>query len=177
MGLRGAGHRFMPNKLVFPGGAVDPGDATAAIAAPPRPEVLRLLERAAPPALAAALPVAAARELEEEAGLSLGQGPGQPPRLSGLDYLCRAVTPEAAPVRFDAHFFVADERETTGALAGSGELEDLRFYPVADALALDLAVATRGVLAKLLEWLAMSPEARAARAAAPTMRERVWQDV
>ena len=33
MGLRGAGHRFMPNRLVFPGGAVDPGDADAPAAA------------------------------------------------------------------------------------------------------------------------------------------------
>jgi len=29
MGLRGAGHRFMPNRLVFPGGAVDRADLDA----------------------------------------------------------------------------------------------------------------------------------------------------
>ena len=32
MGTRGAGHRFMPNRLVFPGGAVDRADATARVA-------------------------------------------------------------------------------------------------------------------------------------------------
>ena len=34
MGQRGAQASFMPSKVVFPGGAVDPGDATIPLAAP-----------------------------------------------------------------------------------------------------------------------------------------------
>ena len=81
MGLRAAGHRFMPYRLVFPGGGVDRGDATAPVASPLRPHVQALLEKAAKPSLARALAVAAARELEEEPGPTLGR----PPALDGLD--------------------------------------------------------------------------------------------
>ena len=95
MGMRGARHRFMPNRLVFPGGAVDPDDDAAPVAAELRPATIALLQRAASSALARALAVAAARELEEETGLTLGT----PPDLSGLGYLCRAVTPAGNPVR------------------------------------------------------------------------------
>lgn len=170
MGLRGAGHRFMPNRLVFPGGAVDAEDFSAAVASPLRPEVRRRLEVSAAPALALALGVAAARELWEETGLSLGT----PPQLGALDYLSRAITPPTSPVRFDARFFVVDEAAVSGTLAGSGELEDLRYFPLAEALLLDIATATRGVLDKLLEWLVMSPEQRAARRHTPVMTDRVW---
>ena len=151
MGLRGARHRFMPNRLVFPGGGVDPEDFAAPHATPLRPGVRAHLAAHGGDDLAGALAAAAARELEEETGLTLGH----PPRLDALDYLCRAVTPAANPVRFDARFLVVDETEVSGTLAGSGELEGLRFYPAAEALALDLVVATRGVLGKLLEWLAL----------------------
>jgi 8-oxo-dGTP pyrophosphatase MutT (NUDIX family) len=172
MGLRGAGHVFMPNRLVFPGGAVDPGDAEAPRAADLPPPARSLLADAAGTALAAALGIAAARELEEETGLSLGH----PPALDGLDLLCRAITPDRAPIRFDAWFFVADAACATGALAGSGELEDLRWYGLADALALDLAFPTRGVLDRLADWLALPPAARAARRTVPTMINRVWTE-
>lgn len=172
MGLRGAGHRFMPNKLVFPGGGVDPQDFSAPIASALPAHVLARLSVSADLDLAAALGVAVARELEEETGLSLGS----PPRLAGLDYLCRAVTPPASPVRFDARFFVADAAEVTGVLAGSGELEDLRWYALDDALALDLAFATRAVLGRLQEWLAWTPEQRAARTTTPVMQQRVWAE-
>jgi 8-oxo-dGTP pyrophosphatase MutT (NUDIX family) len=172
MGLRGAGHRFMPNRLVFPGGAVDAEDHVAASASPLRPEVLRRLQASADPSLAAALGHAAARELSEETGLSLGD----PPRLSGLDYLCRAVTPPSSPIRFDARFFVVDADEVSGTLAGSGELEDLRWFALSDALALDLAAVTRGVLTKLTEWLALTAEQRPARTRTPVMFSRVWHE-
>ena len=89
MGMRGAGHRFMPNRLVFPGGAVDRADLRTIPASPLPPAAAGALQRAANPALAAALGIAAARELAEEAGLSLGA----PPALDGMHYLCRAVTP------------------------------------------------------------------------------------
>ncbi len=172
MGLRGAGHKFMPNKLVFPGGAVDAEDFGADPAMPFADPVLTRLHAAADPALAGALGIAVARELHEETGLSLGH----PPRLGGLDYLCRAITPPTNPIRFDARFFVADATEVSGTLAGSGELEGLRYYPVAEALELELAFATRAVLQRLLDWLDMPPEARAARRTTPVMEQRIWRE-
>ncbi len=168
MGMRGAGHRFMPNRLVFPGGAVDRADSTAKIGAPLPPHVQAMLGKAAKPRLAQALAVAAARELEEETGLTLGS----PPDLSGFDYLCRAITPPDSPVRFNARFFIVDAAAVTGTLAGSGELEGLRWYGVAEALALDLARPTRVVIGLLQAWLAMTPRERAARGEVAVMRKR-----
>lgn len=171
MGLRGAGHRFMPNRLVFPGGAVDPGDATSPAETEPRPDVLLALGRAARPRLARALVAAAARELEEETGLTLGT----PPRLHVVEYLCRAVTPRASAMRFNARFLVADAAATQGVIAGSGELEDVRFYRLADALALDLAVPTREVLNRLEAWLALPEAMRNGRPSTDVFVERRWR--
>ncbi len=171
MGMRGAKHKFMPNRLVFPGGAVDPADHQADVGSPMPDHVVRRLERAADPSLARALGVAAARELEEETGLSLGN----PPVLHGIDYLCRAVTPEPSPVRFDARFLVVDAAHVSGELAGSGELEDLRWWGVEEALAMDLAGPQRRVLQRLTSWLAMSPEARAAETQVATLWWRDWE--
>lgn len=170
MGVRGARHRFMPNRLVFPGGAVDREDFAAPCASALRLPVRRHLARIADAALAQALAIAAARELEEETGLSLGR----PPRLDALDFLCRAITPAAQPLRFDASFFVAPAEAACGAIAGSGELEGVRFYPVTEALALDLAPVTRGVLGRLMEWRVLTPAARDARLRLPVLREEVW---
>jgi 8-oxo-dGTP pyrophosphatase MutT (NUDIX family) len=172
MGLRGAGHRFMPNRLVFPGGAVDAADHGAPSATPLRPHVRRLLQQAAEPALADALAAAAARELAEETGLMLGT----PPRLDGLDYLCRAVTPPVSPVRFNARFFIADAAVATGTLAGSGELEMLRFLPLTEALTLNLAHVTRAVLEQVLLWRALTDAERAARERTLVMFDREWHE-
>lgn len=168
MGMRGAGHKFMPNHLVFPGGAVDPEDGISAIQHLPRAHILARLDRN--PAAARALAHAAARELDEETGLHLGR----PPDLSGFDYLCRAITPEGRPIRFDARFLIVDAAMIHGTLAGSGELEDLRWYGVDETLGLDLSYPTRKVMEQLHAWLAMDQTARAARAKTPTLRERSW---
>jgi 8-oxo-dGTP pyrophosphatase MutT (NUDIX family) len=170
MGMRGAGHRFMPNRLVYPGGRVDRADMRAQPASPLSPAARAGLERAANPALAAALGIAAARELEEETGLSLGS----PPALDGLHYLCRAVTPPNQPIRFNARFLVVSEDRVSGALAGSGELENLRFYEIEAAMSLDVPWVTRKVLEHLVDWLAMTPAARAARDRWPVCRSKVW---
>lgn len=166
MGLRGAGHRFMPNRLVFPGGRVDPEDHHVVPASDLRPHVAARLGEDAQ-----ALGVAAARELEEETGLTLGA----PPVLAPMDYIARAITPDPQPIRFDARFLVVDAAHVSGTLAGSGELEALAWYGLDQALALDLAFPTRGVLERLLEWLAMSPAERAAQVAVPTLRNRGWE--
>ncbi len=171
MGLRGAGHRFMPNRLVFPGGAVDPGDASGPASAEPREDVIAALGRAARPRLARALVAAAARELEEETGLTLGA----PPRLDVIDYLCRAVTPPTAPMRFNARFMVVDAAATQGEISGSGELESVRFYPMSEALAVELALVTREVLERLQTWLSLPVPMRRGRPNTDVFKERRWR--
>ena len=171
MGMRGAKHRFMPNRLVFPGGRVDRADHNASFAAPLTEATERGLRKNANEALAKALASAAARELLEETGLSLGN----PPRLDGLHYLARAVTPPGLPIRFNARFLVVEERYVTGQIGGDGELDGLRFYGMTEALALELALPTRRVLEQLKLWLAMSPAERNAQIPTPVLlRDRGW---
>ncbi len=159
MGLRNAGHKFLPNKMVFPGGRVDEADYTAKTAATlPKAAMARLLLGASPE-LAAALAHAAARELEEESGLSLGN----PPELSGLDYLCRAETPEGAPIRFNARFFVGHASLASGTLGGTGELEALDWYALEPLLQLDVPHVTREILVQLQHWRTLSEAERAGR--------------
>jgi 8-oxo-dGTP pyrophosphatase MutT (NUDIX family) len=171
MGMRGAKHRFMPNRLVFPGGAVDRADLSAASATPPPPHTQRHLRKVANEHLAHGLAIAAARELEEETGLSLGS----PPQLDGIEYLCRAVTPPNSPIRFNARFLVVNEERLSGTLAGSGELENLRYYGMHEALALDLAMPTRLVIERLRIWLALSREEQIALTHTPILRRHFWQ--
>lgn len=161
MGMRAAGHRFMPNRLVFPGGRVDLADRAAAAATELCSATRAALEHRAPPRLARALAIAAARELEEETGLTLG---GAVPRLDGLEYLCRAVTPPTSPIRFNARFLIAPAEAAEGRLAGSGELEGLGYMPLDTLLDLPVAPITGKVLAEFRDWLAMSPEQRERRA-------------
>jgi 8-oxo-dGTP pyrophosphatase MutT (NUDIX family) len=171
MGMRGAKHRFMPNRLVFPGGRVDRADLTAHFASPLPPATERALRKKANAKLAHAIALAAARELREETGLSLGI----PPRLDGLHYLARAVTPPGLPIRFNARFLVVEERHVTGELGGDGELDGLRFYAMSEALALELALPTRRVLERLKQWLALPEPERNSQTHTPVLlRDRGW---
>ncbi len=157
MGRRGAGAAFMPDLYVFPGGAVDAGDAEVPLARP-LPEPCR--SRVGPRSSAVA--AAAIRELSEETGLHLGV-PGQwhtppgwesfaalglRPDAGALRYVFRAITPPGRPRRFDARFFVVD----AGALAegdlsaASGELSDLRWLPLRDVADFAVPQITRHVL-------------------------------
>jgi len=155
MGERHAKHRFMPNRYVFPGGRVDRTDARVRAASELASPVRAKLEQAAVPSRARALALAAIRETFEETGLLLGAPDPKPgaavpaawqeffahgvaPALDRLDYVARAVTPPYRPVRFNARFFVADASHADGTIQGSGELLDLRWFPIADALELPL---------------------------------------
>jgi 8-oxo-dGTP pyrophosphatase MutT (NUDIX family) len=166
MARRSAAHRFMPNVLVFPGGAVDPADHDAPVATPLHPAVQARLERSASPSLAQALAVAAARELAEEVGLSLGT----PPALGHLEYLCRAITPPSRSIRFDARFFIVDAAHVGGVLQASLELEEPAWYSLEAAEAGELAGATRAVIGQFRQWLIH----RDRSGPVPVLQERVW---
>jgi 8-oxo-dGTP pyrophosphatase MutT (NUDIX family) len=171
MGMRGARHRFMPNRLVFPGGAVDRADLSAPFASGLSRRTTVALHHNANVRLAHGLGIAAARELLEETGLSLGS----PPALGGLDYLARAVTPTDSPIRFNARFFCVHASGVSGELGGDGELDNLRFYDMAEALALDLAAPTRRMLEQLRAWLMMTEAERDARLHVPVLKDRGWK--
>ena len=124
MGQRGANAVFMPNRFVFPGGALDAGDAAVPLVAPLDARCAMRLDEDSAPGLAHGLAVAAVRELWEETGLVLGAPgawPGTPPEdwlgfaatghvpsAAGLSFVFRAITPPGRTRRFDARFFLAD---------------------------------------------------------------------
>jgi 8-oxo-dGTP pyrophosphatase MutT (NUDIX family) len=180
MGQRHSGHRFMPDRYVFPGGRVDRGDSYVRPARPLRREVARRLGRSATPRRAQALAAAAVRETFEETGLVLGCPLAAPsrrppagwrhffdagfaPALDGLDYICRAVTPPFRPLRFNTRFFLADGAPLEGHLRGNGELVDLGWVPLDKAKALPIPAITLYVLQLVEELIASAPAARGER--------------
>jgi len=177
MGRRNGGHSFMPGKWVFPGGRVDRGDFTAPSANELTPETaakLSLTLRHASPQLPRALALAAIRETFEEAGLLLakaaaprpGAGPWRPfleagalPDLSALQYVARAITPPYRPKRFDARFFMAEASSllSLDRRPDCGELDEIAWVDLDEALALDLPNITRFVVAEIAERLGGAP--------------------
>lgn len=159
MGRRHASHAFMPDKWVFPGGRVDRPDFRAPALTELRPEAQVLISRTAgpgrPASLARALAVAAVRETHEETGLVLGrlESGRLLPDLAALDLVAHAITPPGRVRRFDARFFTADASglESLDRTPGSPELEELAWFTLPEARALDLPSITRFVVAELGE--------------------------
>ncbi len=174
MGERHGKHKFMPKRYVFPGGRVDRSDSRIRVAKPLSHDVETQLRRKLTEARAKAMAVAAVRETFEETGLVIG-GPdpdpardvpeswrdffatGMAPALDELHYIGRAVTPAFRPVRFNARFFMVDSIHVAGDLAGSGELLDLRWFSIADAVELELPGITRRMLFHIEELMADPP--------------------
>ena len=174
MGQRGAKAAFMPNKFVFPGGAVDAADRLIRLASPLSDLCRDRLADEAPEGLATALAVAAIRELWEETGLILGH-PGRwdgevpedwktfsdagfIPAASGMQFVFRALTPPGRPRRFDARFFLLDADRIQGDLDdfthASDELSHLQWIRLADVRGFDLPFITEVVLAEVSARLA-----------------------
>jgi 8-oxo-dGTP pyrophosphatase MutT (NUDIX family) len=166
MGRRHGGHDFMPDKWVFPGGRIDPSDYRAPSASELRPSVAARLEKTGPARRGRALAMAAIRETFEEAGLLLARpapsrsaaGPwrdflsrGAMADLEAVDFVARAVTPPNSPKRFDARFFLADAARLLSfdRAADCGELDEIAWVSLTDALKLDLPSVTRFVLREL----------------------------
>lgn len=169
MGQRGAKAAFMPNKFVFPGGAVDAADAQIPLARPINDGCTAHLRRKVEADLTHALGVAAIRELWEETGLVLGT-PGQwadePPEdwksfaatghlpdASALQFVFRAITPPGRPRRFDARFFLIDADRLSGDIddfsAACDELSHLQWIALEDVRGFDLPFITEVVLAEV----------------------------
>ncbi|WP_370400834.1 NUDIX hydrolase [Sulfitobacter sp. JB4-11] len=180
MGQRGAKAAFMPNKFVFPGGAVDAADAQVPLAAPLSPLCADRLSEEADPVLAHAITVAAIRELWEETGQILGApgdwtappppdwtdfaATGHLPDAGALQFVFRALTPPGRPRRFDARFFLVDADALTSDAddfsAASDELSHLQWIPLSEIRTFDMPFITQVVLAEI--------EARAHDLAPPT---------
>lgn len=169
MGQRDAKAVFMPNKFVFPGGAVDAGDAEIPLAAPLPDLCATRLAEDADPTLAHAIAVAAVRELWEETGLILGAkggwdmppppdwetfaATGHLPDASALQFSFRALTPPGRPRRFDARFFLVDADDIASDLddfdAACDELSHLQWVPLSEARAFDMPFITEVVMAEV----------------------------
>ncbi len=173
MGQRGSKAAFMPNKFVFPGGAVDAEDASVPLAQG-LPEICknRLIDDLrddTPEMITHALAVAAIRELWEETGQILGvpgdwtttptpdwtefATTGHVPSAHGLQFVFRAITPPGRPRRFDARFFLVDAAELASDLddfsRACDELSHLQWVPLTKAREFDLPFITEVVLAEV----------------------------
>lgn len=187
MGQRGRGASFMPDKFVFPGGALDADDREAPVARRLSDACLQRLDRRVEATgLGPALALAAIRETFEEAGLAIGHPDpaaaglatdapegwrdflnlGLTPAVDRLRFVFRAVTPPTRPKRFDARFFLADADDCANDLddfaGASGELSHLQWVNLVEARKLDLPFITRVVLAEVEEILRSGGDDRAA---------------
>lgn len=173
MGQRGSKAAFMPNKFVFPGGAVDKGDYEIPLAAPLAAEcqnrLLDDLRPETPQGALTALATAAIRELWEETGLVLGTkgvwsgtppedwtgyaATGHVPSGSDMRFVFRAITPPGRPRRFDARFFLINADQLSGDVddfsRASDELSHLQWVGLKDARSHDLPFITEVVLAEI----------------------------
>ncbi|WP_299611817.1 NUDIX hydrolase [uncultured Tateyamaria sp.] len=168
MGQRGAKAAFMPNKFVFPGGAVDAADGAvplaSSLAAPNDARLAEDGEAGLVPALAAA----AIRELFEETGQILGHPgdwpdappdwvqfaqTGHRPHAAPLQFVFRALTPPGRPRRFDARFFLIDALDLASDLddfsRASDELSHLQWVSLEEVRSFDMPFITEVVLAEI----------------------------
>lgn len=169
MGQRGANAAFMPNKFVFPGGAVDAADADVPLARKVADPCATRLAGTTKSGNADGLLGAAIRELWEEAGLILGTrghwtgnippdwqtfaDTGHLPTADALHFVFRAITPPARPRRFDARFFLADAihlaSDPDDFSAATDELSHLQWIPLDQARQFNLPFITEVVLAEI----------------------------
>jgi len=110
---RPARSSFVPDAWVFPGGAVEEIDRARA-----KGDVLN------------AMRYAAARELFEEAGVSLGE----PLDLEKLVWTSRWITPKGSPKRFDTYFFLTHVGRDVVAVADLREAVDMMWISPAEAI-------------------------------------------
>ena len=168
MGQRGKTAVFMPDKFVFPGGAVDRSDAEIDLNGSLGTSNASRLKAEATGPSPETLAAAAIRELWEETGQCLGKpgdwtnapedwkgfaNHGLCPDASALHFFFRALTPPGRPRRFDARFFLADAKalatDPDDFSEATEELSYLHWVPLGDVRKLNLPFITRVVLGEL----------------------------
>ncbi|PCH48426.1 MAG: NUDIX hydrolase [Hyphomicrobiales bacterium] len=183
MGRRHEGHKFMPGLFVFPGGRVDAGDGSIPATTELEPviadKIFNNLRAKPSRRRARALGLACLRETYEEAGLLLGEKTENVdlhsdhpdwmafaehkimPTLDPLRLIARAITPPGRTRRFDAWFFATPVSHIAHRLpegtGPSGELQELVWVGLDDALDLELPVITVTVLKELKTRLHEDP--------------------
>ena len=174
MGQRGKNASFMPNKFVFPGGALDPGDSEIDFNGDIPTKCIEKLRLKADPSLAKPLIAAGIRELWEETGLILGSKSktkmdsipknwkdffalGYQPSADNIEFVFRAITPPGRTRRFDARFFLLSSDNIKGDLddfsKASGELSHLQWIELNSTQNLELPFITEIVLSEVLSKL------------------------
>jgi 8-oxo-dGTP pyrophosphatase MutT (NUDIX family) len=161
MGRRHAGHKFMPNRWVFPGGRVDRADYRASAVGELSAAAQAAFSAYLKPSLGRALCLAAIRETWEEAGLLLGRAADPPrhgpapwasflaagalPDLSAVEVVGRAITPPGIGKRFDTWALMAHAERlvTLDRQPDCGELDEIAWFGIDEALALDMPKVTR----------------------------------
>jgi len=168
MGRRHKGHNFMPGMWVFPGGKIDRGDYHVPFTGDLKPETERRLRHGLNASRAKAIALTAIRETFEETGLLIGNvartspraGPwheflaqGVLPDISRLDMVARAITPPHLPKRFDARFLLAPAEAlySLEPRPDCGELDEIAWVDLDEALALELPSITRFVVRDIAE--------------------------
>jgi len=173
MGQRGAKAAFLPDKFVFPGGALDAEDSEVELTSLPDAKSIEQLANHSDPDLAKPLLLAAIREMWEETGHALAikdasaaaKADAQPkgwqdffrhgwlPDASGLKFIFRAITPPGRPRRFDARFFMGSADLIMGDpddfSNAADELSHLQWIPLAKTREYDLPFVTEVVLAEV----------------------------
>ncbi len=183
MGRRHEDHKFMPGLFVFPGGRVDRGDGSVPSSSELDPviedKIFNHLRGKATRRRARALALACIRETYEEAGLLLGESARDPdlhsshpdwqtfskydvmPSLAPMRLIARAITPPGRTRRFDAWFFATSADHIAHRLPEgewpSGELQELVWLTIDEAMKLELPVITVTVLKELQERLKSDP--------------------
>lgn len=163
LGKRGKGHAFMPDLYVFPGGRRDAADNKTPLANALNEDVASKLMRRTRTRFSASaargLAVAAAREMMEEAHLSLTPPDYREslrPDVSKFRFLARAITPPGQSRRFDTRFFACfcDELDLDpSAVRDSHELHDLTWLPIDGHDTHPLPRITKVILSDLVQAL------------------------
>jgi 8-oxo-dGTP pyrophosphatase MutT (NUDIX family) len=171
MGRRRPEQVFLPGAYVFPGGRVERGDHRVSAADALSDQAVDLLMQSvrgtASASRAHAFALAAIRETFEETGILIGapssEGTRQPtgvwsqfiahgctPRVAGLHFFARAITPPGRPRRYDTRFFFTHASEISHRIdAHDGEFSETGWFTFAEASDLNLPSITRTVVSDL----------------------------